>query len=186
MLWEVSPHVTPPDWDLPGTMQSLAKGSPVLGLFSDVALWLPPVLGKEAMDTLLSHTPSWPFPLCWFHLFHHKYFSDYPSVKDWQYLYSACYSRPLFFWPVSTTISMINNIYYKCMLYYAFYEASTNLWSLKHAFQLKFHLSKKNENYYTATPTNKQTKKILFFNNTLFSADGITRDLFIFLQLLSL
>lgn len=49
-----------------------------------------------------------------------------------------------FSWPISTTISMINNIYYKYTLYYAFYEVSTNPWSLKQAFPLKFHLGQNN------------------------------------------
>lgn len=71
---------------------------------------------------------------------------------------------------------MINNIYYKCTVYYAFYEASTNPWSLKHAFQLKFHLSQNNKRIITLQ---QQQQQQIFFNNTLFSADGVTRGFFI-------
>lgn len=82
---------------LPGSQQSVAKESPVPGSFSVAELWLPPVLGDEALSSsLLSHTPSWPLALCWFHLFHGSHFSSNPLAEDWQYLYRAWYSRPLF------------------------------------------------------------------------------------------
>lgn len=68
------------------------------------------------------------------------YFSDYPD-SIWT---MPAITEPFFSWPVRTTISMINNTYYKCTLYYAFHEAFTNPWSLKHASQVKFHLSQNN------------------------------------------
>lgn len=83
-----------------------------------------------------------------------------------------------FSWPVSTAISMINNIYYKCTLYYAFYEASTNPWSLKHAFQLKFHLSPNNMRIIMLQ--HQQKKKGFYFSITLYFLQMESQGIFLF------
>lgn len=83
--------------------------------------------------------------------------------------------------PVSTTISMINNIYYKCMVYYAFYEASTNPWSLKHAFHLKFHLSQNNKRIITLQQ--HQQKKRFYFSITLYFLVMESQEVFIIIYL---
>lgn len=59
---------------------------------------------------------------------------------------------------LSTAISMINSIYYKCTLYYAFYEASTRPQPLKHAFQLQLYLCQNNTRIITLQHKKKNQK----------------------------
>jgi len=93
-------------------------------------------------------------------LFHCKNFSDFSKGLT-VFVQCLLFQTP-FSWPVSTTISMINNIYYKCTLCYAFYEAFKNPWSLKHAFQLKFHLSQNNMKIITLQHEEKKKKDFIF------------------------
>lgn len=96
-------------WTLPGTAE-WGKGVPRAWLIFCPGFWASTSAGHEALSSsLLSHTPSWPLALGWFHLLHGNYFSSNPLLKDWWYLlknwwylyvyiylYRAWYSRPLF------------------------------------------------------------------------------------------